>query len=389
MKAIIVMHYMYNTCACYSDYVCFSTGTVSIENSLQEVLIVGTDNVGISDGEIIDDDDDDDMEWNYNYKELLSLPPLLSPLPPSPVPYLLPPSSVPVLLSPPLPPPVLLVSTALVSSSPPPALPVPHSLPLSVPSTSLPSPSVQCSGEPHASPSLSFAVSKNDPTNTLLCTETQAEQAEVSINNDDDDNLVIDLDLDENMDVIAPPSSQPLNSLLVPSLQNSTSVMVDVVAVGYTGLSSVTANDSLDIVTDIARNEERKTDEAFNKEEEGRVPDQATGQCISPVIIQLQPPVIPHPLPLVSPLPSPVPSLPKPEWPLPVYSQLQLELPECMKCPLPLPHWLIQSMKQVQDMNEELLYKQCPPPPPGPGAKKKKKKKKAIPTHTDRKLCSS
>ena len=69
--------------------VCFSTGTVSIENSLQEVLIVGTDNVGISDGEIIDDDDD--MEWSYNYKES-SLPPLLSPLPPSPVPYLLPPS---------------------------------------------------------------------------------------------------------------------------------------------------------------------------------------------------------------------------------------------------------------------------------------------------------
>lgn len=211
----------------------------------------------------------------------------------------------------------------------------------------------------------------------------------MSINNDDDDNLVIDLDLDENMDVIAPPSSQPLNSLLVPSLQNSTSVMVDVVAVGYTGLSSVTANDSLDIMTNIARNEERKTDEAINKEEGGRVPDQATGQCISPVIIQLQPPVIPHPLSLVSPLPSPVPSLPKPEWPLPVYSQLQLELPECMKCPLSLPHWLIQSMKQVQDMNEELLYKQCPPPPPGPGAKKKKKKKKAIPTHTDRKLCSS
>ena len=75
VKAIIVMHYMYNTCGCYSDYVCFSTGTVSIENSLQEVLIVGTDNVGISDGEIIDDDDDDDMEWSYNYKELLSLPP--------------------------------------------------------------------------------------------------------------------------------------------------------------------------------------------------------------------------------------------------------------------------------------------------------------------------
>ena len=150
--------------------------------------------MGTSDGEIIDDDDDDDMEWSYNYKELLSLPPLLSPLPPSPVPYLLPPSPVPVLLSPPLPPPpVILFSPLFVSTSPSPA------------------------------------------------------------------------------------------------------------------------------------------------------------------------------------------SLPKPEWPLSVYSQLQLELPKCMKCPLLLPHWLIQSMKQVRDMNE------CPPPPPGPAAKKKK----AIPTHTDCKLCSS
>ena len=242
-----------------------------------------------------DDDDDDGMGWESNCKEMLSLPSLLSPLP-----------------STPLPPPVV------------------------------PSSSIECINKPLSPSSSGQSESRVEKEPDL---REEAEHV-------DDADLVIDIDPGIKFDSVES-SSQPLDPLIAPMTRNTDSLMVDVVAVGYTNLPNSSPSLSETNIhhhsePGLSSTKEIMTD-VHDKDEKEIVPDNATGQCISTTNDLLSP------TQQTPSLPPPSSSL-SPAQPLPVYSQSQLELPDYMKCAHPLPHWLIYSMKQVQDKKEEMLY---------------------------------
>ncbi|XP_011409711.1 PREDICTED: microtubule-associated protein 1A-like isoform X2 [Amphimedon queenslandica] len=246
-------------------------------------------------------DEDDEMGWESNCKEMLSLPSLLSPLP-----------------STPLPPP------------------------------GVPSSTMQCVNKPF-SPSFSGQSESRVEKEPDLREEAEHE---------DSADLVIDIDPDIKFDSIESSLSQPLDPLIAPMTHSTESLMVDVVAVGYTNLP----NDSPSLSetntrhhsdSELSSTKEEIMKDVHSKKEKETVPDNATGQCISTADDLLSPTIQKAP-PL--PFPPPPQSFLSPAQPLPVYSQSQLELPDYMKCSHPLPHWLIYSMKQVQDKKEEMLY---------------------------------
>ena len=249
---------------------------------------------------IIIDSDDDEMGWESNCKEMLLLPSLLSPLPLSP-----------------FPPPTCPSSTIQHIHKPQ---------------------YFFCSTSGHQ---LESQVEKE----LDLREEAKGEASS---------DLVIDIDPDIKFDSIEP-SSQPLDPLIAPLIQSTESLMVDVVAVGYTDLPNDSSslsetNTKHHSESDLSSNKEEIMKEVDDKNEKEIVPDNATGQCISTAEDLLSPPTQQQ-----TPSLTPQPSLSSAQ-PLPVYSQSQLELPDYMKCPHPLPHWLIYSMKQVQDKKEEMLY---------------------------------